>query len=29
VSGIQDVHSQSKEKSLKILDGKKDVYQDW
>jgi type II secretory pathway pseudopilin PulG len=28
-SGIQDVHSRSKEKSLKLLDGKKDVYQDW
>jgi type II secretory pathway pseudopilin PulG len=29
VSGIQDVHSQSKEKSLKLLGGTKDVYQDW
>jgi type II secretory pathway pseudopilin PulG len=29
VSGIQDVHSRSKEKSLKLLDGTKDVYQDW
>ncbi len=28
-SGIQDVHSQSKAKSLKILQGKKDTYQDW
>ncbi len=28
-SGIQDVHSQSKAKSLKILDGNKDTYQAW
>ncbi len=29
VSGIQDVHSRSKEKSLRVLDGTKDKYQDW